>query len=86
MNIFDAFKVAISRPLDALTVVSIAELAQFTTFQHRTKYPVAAAENAIRKEWNFEVDSFHYLNYLDFSKAIVWFKDGSSLTFKTKGK
>ena len=26
-----------------------------------------------------------YLNeYLDFSRAVVWFKDGSTLTFQTK--
>ena len=86
MKISEAFNVATTRPLNALNVVSIAELAQFTPTEICGKYPIAVAEDTIRKEWNFEVEHYHDLNYLDFNKAVVWFKDGSSLTFKKKAK
>jgi hypothetical protein len=84
MKICEAFKVSTTRPLSALNKVSIAELAQFTHTEICDKYPVAVAEDTIRKEWNFEVEHYHDLNHLDFKKAILWFKDGSSLTFKTQ--
>ena len=84
MKISEVFDVATTRPLSALNKVSIAELAQFTHTKICDKYPVAVAEDAIREEWNFEVDHYHDLNHLDFNKAVVWFKDGSSLTFKKK--
>jgi hypothetical protein len=86
MKISEAFAVSITRPLDALDTVSIAELAQFTPTKICDKYPIAVAEDAIREEWNFEVEHYHDLNYLDFNKAMIWFKDGSSLTFKKKAK
>jgi hypothetical protein len=85
VRISDVFKVATTRPLNALDKVSIAELAQFTPTKICVKYPVAVAEDTIREEWNFEVDHYHDLNYLDQNRAVVWFKDGSSLSF-TKRK
>jgi hypothetical protein len=84
MKISELFNVTTTRPLHALNKVSIAELAQFTPTKICDKYPVAVAEDTIREEWNFEVDHYHDLNHLDFNKAVVWFKDGSSLTFKSK--
>ena len=77
MKISEAFKVSTTRPLNALNVVSIAELAQYTPTEICDKYPVAVAENTIRKEWNFEVEHYHDLNYLDFNKAVVWAADTS---------
>lgn len=84
MKISEAFHVTTYRPLNALDKVSVAELAQFTPTKICTKYPVAVAEDTIREEWNFEVDHYHDLNYLDFNTAIIWFKDGSTLIFKKK--
>ena len=84
MKISEVFDVATTRPLSALNKVSIAELAQYIPFKLCNKYPVAVAEDTIRKEWIYEVDHYHDLNHLDFNKAVVWFKDGSSLTFKKK--
>lgn len=81
-KISEAFKVQTTRPLDNLNAVSIAELAQFTAFTSDNQFPVADAENALRKEWAFEVDANHSLNHLDFKKAVLWFLDGSTLTFQ----
>jgi hypothetical protein len=81
VQLSEVFNVTTTRPLDALDKVSIADLARFTPFQLCDKYPIAVAEDTIREEWNFEVEHYHDLNHLDFDKAVVWFKDGSSLTF-----
>lgn len=83
-KIADVFKVTTTRPLNALDRVSIAELAQFTPTEICNRYPVAVAEHSVLEEWLLEVDHDHDLNYLDFNRAVVWFKDGSSLTFQTK--
>jgi hypothetical protein len=85
MKISEAFKVTTTRPLDALDKVGIAELAQFTVFDPTSSITkVAAAFDTVYGEWSYEVDHFHDLNHLDFDKAVVWFKDGSSITFKSK--
>ena len=84
MKICEAFKVTTTRPLNALNVVSIAELAQFTDFPAGGVFPVADADITIRNEWRFEVDDGHGLERLTFKDACVVFKDGSSLTFSVK--
>jgi hypothetical protein len=84
MKIADAFKVTTTRPLDALNVVSIAELAQFTEFEVNDKFPVAYADEAIRTEWRPELDYMHDMNHLDFKDARVVFVDGSTLSFRVK--
>ena len=84
MKISEAFKVTTTRPLNALNVVGIAELAQFTDFPAGGVFPVADADITIRNEWRFEVDEGHGLEYLTFKDARVVFKDGSSLTFSVK--
>jgi hypothetical protein len=87
MKINEAFKVVTTRPLNALNKVSIADVAQFTVFDPTSSVTkVAAAFDTIYGEWSYEVDHFHDLNHLDFNKAVVWFNDGSSLTFKQKAK
>ena len=85
-KIADTFKVVTTRPLDALNSVSIAELAQFTLVPTGGVFPVADADITVRKEWRFEVDEGHGLERLTFKDACIVFKDGSTLTFKTKGK
>ena len=84
MKISEAFKVTTTRPLNALNVVGIAELAQFTDFSAGGVFPVADADITIRNEWRFEVDDGHGLERLTFKDACVVFKDGSSLTFSVK--
>lgn len=85
-KIADTFKVVTTRPLDALNSVSIAELAQFTLVPTGGVFPVADADITVRKEWRWEVDEGHGLERLTFKDACIVFKDGSTLTFKTKGK
>jgi hypothetical protein len=85
-KIADEFRVVTTRPLNALNSVSIAELAQFTKFPVGGLFPVADADITIRNEWRWEVDEGHGLERLTFKDACVVFKDGSTLTFKTKGK
>lgn len=84
MQIASTFKVQTTRPLNALNSVSIAELAQFTNFDTDGRFPVADAENTLRREWAFEIETLHDLNHLDAKKAVLWFKDGSTLTFTRK--
>jgi hypothetical protein len=79
-KIADTFNVKTTRPLNALNSVSIAELAQFTRFETDGRFPVADAESTLRREWAYEVDAMHDLNHLDMKKAVLWFKDGSTLT------
>lgn len=82
MKISEAFKVSTTRPLAALNVVSIAELAQFTPFTSRD-FPFAAAWEALMNEWKFEYDmrddEFQTMTGLQ-----MFFKDGSSITLKRK--
>ena len=85
-KIADTFKVVTTRPLDALNSVSIAELAQFTLVPTGGVFPVADADITVRKEWRWEGDEGHGLERLTFKDACIVFKDGSTLTFKTKGK
>lgn len=84
MKISEAFKVTTTRPINALNVVGIAELAQFTDFPAGGVFSVADADITIRNEWRFEVDDGHGLERLTFKDACVYFKDGSSLTFSVK--
>jgi hypothetical protein len=85
-KIADQFRVVTTRPLNALKSVGIAELAQFTFFPTGGVFPVADADITVRNEWRFEVDEGHGLERLTFKDACIVFKDGSTLTFKTKGK
>lgn len=85
-KIADTFKVVTTRPLDALNSVGIAELAQYTVFPTGGVFPVADADITIRNEWRWEVDEGHGLERLTFQDACIVFKDGSTLTFKTKKK
>ena len=85
-KIADTFKVVTTRPLDALDKVGIAELAQYTVFPTGGVFPVADADITIRNEWRWEVDEGHGLERLTFQDACIVFKDGSTLTFKTKKK
>ena len=85
-KIADEFRVVTTRPLNALNSVGIAELAQFTFVPIGGVFPVADADITVRKEWRWEVDEGHGLERLTFKDACIVFKDGSTLTFKTKGK
>jgi hypothetical protein len=85
-KIADQFRVVTTRPLNALKSVGIAELAQFTFFPTGGVFPVADADITVRNEWRFEVDEGHGLERLTFKDACIVFKDGSTLTFKTKAK
>jgi hypothetical protein len=85
-KIADQFRVVTTRPLNALKSVGIAELAQFTFFPTGGVFPVADADITVRNEWRFEVDEGHGLERLTFKDACIVFKDGSTLTFKTKSK
>lgn len=85
-KIADTFKVVTTRPLNALNSVGIAELAQFTVFPTGGVFPVADADITVRNEWRWEVDEGHGLERLTFQDACIVFKDGSTLTFKTKKK
>lgn len=83
-QICDAFKVQTFRPENAPDVVSIAELAVFTEFElyagpRSNSTPCSRADFAIRKHWKFEIEESD-LNYLDFAKMHINFRDGSSLT------
>lgn len=81
-KISDHFKVQFTRPLNNLSAVSIAELAQFTTFYSDGRFILADAVETLHREWAYETDTDHELNHLDFDEAVVWFKDGSSLSFQ----
>lgn len=86
VKIADQFAVVTTRPLNALHKVGIAELAQFTHFPADRVFAIANAELAVRKEWSWEIDADHDLNHLTINDARVVFKDGSTLSFKTKKK
>ena len=82
MKISEAFKVEITRPLDAINSVSIAELAQFTNFDPTSSITKAAAAfDTLQGEWSFEYLP-HDLEYLDFKGMRMFFKDGSSLKLR----
>ena len=85
-KIADTFKVVTTRPLDAPNSVGIAELSQYTAFPAGGVFPVADADITVRNEWRWEVDEGHGLERLTFEDACIVFKDGSTLTFKTKKK
>lgn len=82
MKISDVFKVTTTRPLNALNVVGIAELAQFTDFTPHN-FPFSAAWQALRNEWKFEYDmrddEFQTMNGLK-----MFFKDGSAIKLERK--
>lgn len=82
MKISEAFKVTTTRPLNALTKVGIAELAQFTPFTLHSM-PFAAAWQALVNEWKFEYDMSDS-EYQTMSGLLMFFKDGSSLKLKVK--
>lgn len=84
MKLVDMFNVTTTRPLNALNVVGIAELAQFTDVGYNTRLPCMEAEQDIRKEWSWEVDKEHEMNELSFNWARIVFKDGSMLKFEVK--
>lgn len=75
-------KFTTTRPLDALNKVGIAELAVFT--------PLGDADTAqevdaiLRREWSWEIDQDHGLEYLDWRDGRIVFKDGSTITFVAK--
>lgn len=79
MKISETFKCKTTRPLNALDVVGIAELAQFTSFEKGT-FPtlVSAAMDELYREWKFEVEDSD-LNFTDWNKGRLMFRDGSSL-------
>jgi hypothetical protein len=80
MKIADFFRTQYTRPLNALNVVSIAELAKFTNFNPKSSVtPVAAAWDTLQGEWSWEY-MMSDLEYLDFKSLRMFFKDGSSLT------
>lgn len=82
MKISEAFSVVTTRPLDALNMVGIAELVQFTEFDPTafiTK--AAAADHAIRKEWKWELEDSE-LNFLAWQRLMLVFKDGSTISLK----
>lgn len=82
MKISEVFKVVTTRPLDALNVVGIAELAQFTNFVPHD-FPFSAAWQALANEWKFEYD-MRDDEYQTMNGLQMFFKDGSSLTLKRK--
>lgn len=82
MKISEAFNVLTTRPLDALNVVSIAELAQFTRFEPHAM-PFSAAWQALANDWSFEYDMSDN-EYQTLSGLRMFFKDGSSITLKRK--
>lgn len=82
MKISEVFKAVTTRPLDALNVVGIAELAQFTNFVPHD-FPFSAAWQALVNEWKFEYD-MRDNEYQTMSGLQMFFKDGSSLTLKRK--
>jgi hypothetical protein len=82
MKIVEVFKVTTTRPLNALNVVGIAELAQFTDFDPTSSVTKAAAAfHTLQYLWSWEYLN-HDLEYLDFNGLRMFFKDGSSLTLK----
>ena len=85
MKIAEYFNVTTTRPLNALDKVSIAELAQFMPFDPSSSVtPVAAAFDELVKEYKWERDAEHGLEYLDWKDARMVFKDNSTLTYKVK--
>ena len=82
MTIATELKTKISRPLDNMDVVSIAELAIFTPYKKSTGLgatPIADADEAIRREMKWEVRDHATLTHLDFDSARIVFADGSTL-------
>lgn len=80
----NTLKVETSRPLNALDKVGIAELAQFTRFDPNSHITVcAAADEAIRKAFDWELADSP-LDFLDYGKARIVFKDGSVISFSAK--
>lgn len=85
MKIAEYFNVTTTRPLNALDKVGIAELAQFLPFDPSSNVtPVAAAFDELVKEYKWERDAEHGLEYLDWKDARMVFKDNSTLTYKVK--
>lgn len=82
MKISEVFKVTTTRPLDALNVVGIAELAQFTRFVPHSM-PASAAWQALAYEWSFEYD-MRDDEYQTMTGLRMFFKDGSSITLERK--
>ena len=81
MTIATELTTKISRPLDNMNAVSIAELAIFTTYKKPTGLgatPIADADAAIRREMKWEVQDC-VMTYLDFDSALISFADGSRL-------
>ena len=85
LKIAEYFNVTTTRPLNALDKVGIAELAQFLPFDPSSSVtPVAAAFDELVKEYKWERDAEHGLEYLDWKDARMVFKDNSTLTYKVK--
>jgi len=82
MKISEVFKVTTTRPLDALNVVGIAELAQFTHFVPHAM-PFSSAWQALAYDWSFEYD-MRDDEYQTLSGLKMFFKDGSSITLERK--
>lgn len=85
MKIAEYFTITTTRPLTALDKVGIAELAQFLPFDPSSNVTsVAAAFDELVKEYKWERDAEHGLEYLDWNHARMVFKDGSTLSYKVK--
>lgn len=85
MKISEYFNVTTTRPLNALDKVGVAELAQFLPFDPSSSVtPVAAAFDELVKEYKWERDAAHGLEYLNWKDARMVFKDNSTLTYKVK--
>lgn len=80
-TISSIFNVSVQRPLKALDVVSIADLAQHTEIMTDGIYD---ADDTIRQEWRHGVDSHHDMNYLTNKSFRIRFLDGSYLTVLSK--
>jgi hypothetical protein len=84
VKIIESFKTEHTRPMNALNLVSIAELAKFTNFDPASSITKAAAAwDTLQGEWSWEY-MHHDQEYLDFNELKMFFKDGSSLTLKEK--
>jgi hypothetical protein len=82
VKLADFFKVVITRPLNSLDKVSIAELAQFTEFDPKEGITMfASADLTLRREWPFEIKDTD-LNNFDFNSLYLCFKDGSHLILR----
>ncbi len=71
-----------TRPLDALDKVGIADLAIYTPMGQADT--AQAVDQVLRAEWQWEIDHGHGLEFLDWRKGRIVFKDGSMITFKAK--